>query len=101
MPSRKEILLDSVRKLLSLEGVSEKDIIGNLKGVGISEREAKNLIEEAKGKKLKEKVEWKRAEKHFRKPIVEESQETGEEAGSEEETAEETAGEEPVEEELE
>lgn len=42
------ILLESVRKLLALEGITEKDITDNLKEVGVTESEAKALILEAR-----------------------------------------------------
>ncbi len=47
MPERKEILAESVRKLVSLN-LADEEIIENLKDVGISEAEAKMLIVEAK-----------------------------------------------------
>src|SRR3989338_3756751 len=48
---KRQILLDSVKKLLALEGVSEKDIIENLKSVGLSPEQSAELIKEAKGGK--------------------------------------------------
>lgn len=45
---KKQILLDSVKKLLALEGVSEKDIVENLQSVGLSQDQALSLIKEAK-----------------------------------------------------
>ena len=47
MPERKEILAESVRKLVSLN-LADEEIIENLKDVGIAEAEAKMLIIEAK-----------------------------------------------------
>jgi len=51
---KKQILLDSVRKLLALEGVSEKDIIENLQSVGLSQEQAAALIKEAKSQQVQE-----------------------------------------------
>ena len=47
MASKKQLLLKSIRELLSLN-VSGKEIVLNLKEVGINEEQAKKLIEEAK-----------------------------------------------------
>jgi len=47
MPAKKEILLDSIKKLLSMN-VSEEEIVENLAVVGVSKPEALTLIKEAK-----------------------------------------------------
>lgn len=47
MVNKQQILLDSVRKLAAL-GISDKEIILNLKDVGISADEARRLIDEAR-----------------------------------------------------
>ena len=47
MPSKKEILLESIRKLLALN-VPDREIALNLADVGISEEDAMRLVEEAK-----------------------------------------------------
>src|SRR3989344_3910461 len=49
MLEKRRILLDSVRKLLALQNVSERDILENLKSVGVTEDEARELITEARG----------------------------------------------------
>ncbi len=46
MPSKKEILLDSIKRLLSMN-VSEEEIVENLAVVGVSKPEALTLIKEA------------------------------------------------------
>jgi hypothetical protein len=54
MPNKKKILLDGIKKLLALK-VPEEEIISNLKDVGISEKQARALIEEVRlGKRPKE-----------------------------------------------
>jgi len=45
---RKQILLDSIKKLLSLN-IPDDEIISNLKEVGLTKEEAKGLLAEAKG----------------------------------------------------
>ncbi|MDP2974129.1 MAG: hypothetical protein Q8N60_03700, partial [Candidatus Diapherotrites archaeon] len=47
MPAKKEILLDSIKRLLSMN-VSEEEIVENLAVVGVSKPEALTLIKEAK-----------------------------------------------------
>jgi hypothetical protein len=47
MPAKKEILLDSIKRLLSMN-VSEEEIVENLAVVGVSKPEALTLIREAK-----------------------------------------------------
>ncbi|MBI4053464.1 MAG: hypothetical protein HY394_05515 [Candidatus Diapherotrites archaeon] len=52
---RRQILLDSVKKLVALD-VSDEEIILNLKDVGLSQGESERLIREAKGKPVAEEV---------------------------------------------
>ena len=52
---RKQILLDSVKKLVALD-VSDEEIILNLKDVGLSQGESERLIREAKGQPVGEEV---------------------------------------------
>ena len=47
MLTKKQLLLKSIRELLSLN-VSIEEILVNLKEVGVTEAQAKQLIEEAK-----------------------------------------------------
>jgi len=57
--SKRKVIVDSVKKLIALK-VSDKEIILNLKDIGVSEREAREIIAEAKGKpSLKKKKETK------------------------------------------
>ncbi|MDO8647232.1 MAG: hypothetical protein Q7R70_02345 [Candidatus Diapherotrites archaeon] len=67
---KKQILLDSVKKLLALEGVTENDIIENLKSVGLTQEQAVALIKEAKQGQFEKKPTPKPAEgfKKSRKP---------------------------------
>ncbi len=54
--NRKQLLLDSVKKLLALN-VSDDEIILNLKDVGINEAQARQLLDEARGKQAMEPQE--------------------------------------------
>ena len=53
MIDKKQILLDSVKKLLALEGISEKDIVENLQSVGLTKEQAVELLAEAKAREKK------------------------------------------------
>ncbi len=46
---KREVLLDAVKKMLSLKGVTDAEIVQNLKEVGISETEARSLLDEVRG----------------------------------------------------
>jgi len=95
---RKQLLLDSVRKLLALN-VSDKEIILNLKDVGINQEQAQALLDEARGKKPKDGVLSAlegEAEDTQEEALEEESEEAGEEEAqeeSEEEVAEQVVSE--------
>ncbi|MCX6798811.1 MAG: hypothetical protein NTW59_01795 [Candidatus Diapherotrites archaeon] len=93
MPTKSDILLDSIRKLLALN-VSDREIILNLGDVGVGEEEAKKLIEQAKKpaaarpqpsgeSDVEEIVSAIEKEKKQRE---EESEKTSEEESAEEET---------------
>lgn len=61
MPNRKEILMESVKKLIEL-GMKDSDIITQLKDVGVNEKLAKELIAEARNtvpEPIKETAEQK------------------------------------------
>ena len=45
---KKEVLLDSIKKLITLN-VSEREILLNLKDIGVDDEQAKDLLSEAKG----------------------------------------------------
>lgn len=51
---KKKVILDSIKKLIVLN-VSDKEILLNLKEIGVSESEAEDLISEAKGIPVKKK----------------------------------------------
>lgn len=66
---KKSVLMDSVKRLLEL-GISDKDIVSNLKDVGIPEEQAVALLAETKAEKRKVKEEEKKEkEKPFSKDI--------------------------------
>jgi len=52
MPDKKSIILESVRKLIALD-LSDEEIIKNLRDVGISEKDARTILDEVKGVKKK------------------------------------------------
>ena len=52
MPDKKSIILESVRKLIALD-LSDEEIIKNLRDVGISEKDARTILDEVKGVKTK------------------------------------------------
>ena len=71
MPDKKSIILESVRKLIALD-LSDEEIIKNLRDVGISEKDARAILNEVKGvKKEKPKI----VEKPLPKPEPEEEDE--------------------------
>ena len=45
--NRRQVVLDSVRKLLSL-GISDNEVLDNLRDVGISEKDAREMLQEVK-----------------------------------------------------
>ena len=51
---RREILLDSVHKLVDL-GIADNEIKANLKDVGITDQEAQAIIDEVRGKSIGER----------------------------------------------
>jgi hypothetical protein len=81
MLTKKQLLLKSIRELLSLN-VPIDEILSNLKEVGVTEQQAKQLIEEAKNPKAAEKqpvqpVEFdkpKPPEKAVKKPLPEQKE---------------------------
>ena len=64
MPSKKEILLESIRKLLALN-VPDREIALNLADVGISEEDAMRLVEEAKNPRAAAQPKGRDMEKIF------------------------------------
>jgi len=64
MPSKKEILLESIRKLLALN-VPDREIALNLADVGISEEDAMRLVEEAKNPQAAAQPKGRDMEKIF------------------------------------
>lgn len=46
---KKEVLLQAVKRMLSLKGITDRDIVRNLEDVGVSGEDAKTLLREAKG----------------------------------------------------
>ena len=55
MPNKKSIILESVRKLIALD-LSDEEIIRNLIEVGLSEKDARAILDEVKGVKKKPKA---------------------------------------------
>jgi len=55
---KEKILKDSVRKLLNLN-ISDQEILGNLKSVGVSAEQAKRILRETKEEQSREKSEEK------------------------------------------
>jgi len=78
MATKKEILLEGIKKLISLD-VSDEEIIQNLREIEISEAQAKALIQEAKNPSLKESEEDEFSEdsvgENFEENKIEESAE--------------------------